>query len=210
MMSGAPLTRVYVIRHGEADPAMRGRCCGRMDPRLSPQGSLQMKTAAAMLKEVDLRAVYASPSHRAVESALFLAPKGDLRIESGFLEINFGRLEGLSYEEAASRFPDVYRTWMKQPHLAAFPDGESFTSMRSRVVTAWKKLLRRHVGSTVVVVAHAGVNRVVLAEALRLRGRHLFRLGQDYGAVSLIEYRGRSSIVRLLNVSQAAFDAPSC
>jgi alpha-ribazole phosphatase/probable phosphoglycerate mutase len=124
--------------------------------------------------------------------------------------MNFGKLEGLLYEEAAQQYPEVYQKWMKQPHLVEFPGGETFQIMRRRVVGAWKRLLRRHTRQTIVVVAHGGVNRIVLAEGLRLRARHIFRLAQDYGAVSLIEYRGRTPTVRLLNASPFALRRVAC
>jgi alpha-ribazole phosphatase len=208
--SSPKVTRVFLVRHGEAEVSVQGRCCGQLDPILSPKGAEQMRGAVALLSRVRVDAVYASPSRRAVESALALQPAGDVRIEPSFQEMNFGRLEGLLYEEAAQRYPDVYEKWMKQPHLVEFPGGETFQIMRRRVVGAWKRLLRRHAGQTVVVVAHGGVNRIVLAEGLRLRARHVFRLAQDYGAVSLIEYRGRTPTVRLLNASPFALGRIAC
>ena len=38
-----------------------------------------------------------------------------------------------------------------------------------------------------MIVAHAGVNRVILCQVLGMDLANLFRLGQDYGALNLLE-----------------------
>jgi hypothetical protein len=43
------------------------------------------------------------------------------------------------------------------------------------------------------------VIRIILAEALRMEERDIFRLGQGYGAINLIRYIGDMPIVELMN-----------
>ena len=64
---------------------------------------------------------------------------------------------------------------------------------------ALRRVVERHAGRRIAVIAHGGTNRVILAEALGLPLGNIFRLAQDYAAWSLIEYRGDSAVVHLLN-----------
>ncbi len=48
-------------------------------------------------------------------------------------EIDFGDFEGLTYDEIAGRYPDLYRQWMESPTEVQFPNGECFDDMRIRV-----------------------------------------------------------------------------
>jgi alpha-ribazole phosphatase/probable phosphoglycerate mutase len=48
-------------------------------------------------------------------------------------------------------------------------------------------------------VAHAGVNRVILCDALSLPLQHLFRLDQNYGCLNIIDYFPDFTVVRLIN-----------
>ncbi len=49
------------------------------------------------------------------------------------------------------------------------------------------------------LVAHAGVNRVILCDALSLPLKNIFRLDQNYGCLNIIDYLPDSTLVRLVN-----------
>jgi len=160
-----------------------------------------MRRVARLLERAPLAAVYCSPRTRAWEGARTVAAPHGLapRPEDRFREIDFGRLEGLTYDQAAERFPEIYKAWMERPTEVEFPGGESLSTMRLRVVAAASELMGRHRGHTIAVVSHGGVGRILLAEALSLDARHLFRMEQSYGSVSVIDYFGHAPLVRLLN-----------
>ena len=48
-------------------------------------------------------------------------------------------------------------------------------------------------------MAHAGLNRVILSEAMGLPLYHLFRLDQNYGCLNIIDFFPDLAVVRLLN-----------
>jgi len=72
--------------------------------------------------------------------------------------------------------------------------------MAARVERAAAELRHRRAGRTTVVVSHGGVNRIVLASALHMPLASMFRLGQDYGCVNVIDYAGDEAIVRAVNL----------
>jgi alpha-ribazole phosphatase/probable phosphoglycerate mutase len=193
--------RLLLVRHGEPEAATRGRVYGRLDVSLSQRGEEQMKETAKWLEAAPLAAVYSSPQTRALESARLIAGRHSLevRLDERLCEMDFGLFEGLSYDEVSARHPEIYRAWMNEPTEVEFPGGESFAQMKSRVLGAVVQLRRRHRTESVAIVAHGGVNRIVLAAALGLPDEAIFRLGQDYAGLNVIDYYETECVVQLLN-----------
>jgi alpha-ribazole phosphatase/probable phosphoglycerate mutase len=160
-----------------------------------------MRRVARRLKKTQLSAVYSSPRQRAYESAEIIAVEHNLDVSSDprLCEIDFGEFEGLTYNEAAERYPEDYREWMERPTEVTFPGGESFMALRERVTRWADRIHTSHSGQTVAVVSHGGVNRVILAEALHLESKYVFRVDQSYASVSIIDYYDQTPIVRLVN-----------
>jgi broad specificity phosphatase PhoE len=197
------VTRMVLVRHGQPVEEVRGRCYGRLDVGLSSTGRLQAERAARFLAEAPLLRIYASPRRRALESAAPLAELKGMAVETdeAFREIDFGLFEGLTYEEAERRHPEVYAQWMAHPTRVRFPEGESYPEMRERVREAGRVLRTRHAGETFVLISHGGVNRTLLADALGMPDANLFRLEQGYAAVNIIDFYGDEPIVKLVNVT---------
>jgi alpha-ribazole phosphatase len=196
----ATATRMILLRHGEPDPSVRGRCYGRLDVGLSPHGRDQMRRARRLLRGSPLSAIYSSPSRRAVESAGVLAGRHPrVTVDDRLGEIDFGEFEGLTYDAIAEGYPQTYAEWMTRPTDVVFPGGESFGALTSRVRDALSEIRRTHLSQTIAIVSHAGVNRVALATALELDARQIFRLDQSYACVNVIDYIGDEPFVRLVN-----------
>ncbi len=49
------------------------------------------------------------------------------------------------------------------------------------------------------IVSHGGVNRIVLAQALGVESRMIFRMEQSYAGVSVIDELDGDCVVRVLN-----------
>ena len=197
--SGA--TRLVLIRHGETAEACRGRCYGRLDVGLSPRGRVEAARTAAWLAPAPLTAIYASPLSRAVDSARPIAESHGLalQLDDALCELDFGALEGLTWDEAAARHPEVYAAWMSHPTTVRFPGGESWAMLRARVLDRVRLFVAPRENETIAIVAHGGVLRAILADALRVADEDIFRLDQSHSAVSVIDYFRDTAVVRLLN-----------
>ncbi len=193
--------RVLLVRHGEPESSSRGRCYGKLNVGLSDGGRRQMTRLARSLEGMELEAIYASPRERALESADIVARTFGLepRVDGRLSEMDFGRIEGMRYDDVAREHPELYERWMHRPTDVKFPEGESFAEMRVRVLAAFTELGSRHHDRTVAIVSHGGVNRIVLADALGLPDDAIFRLGQTYAGLSVVDYYGAECVVRLLN-----------
>ena len=205
------MTRLVLIRHAEPDDSMRGRIYGRLDPVLSPAGRAQAEMLAAWLREVPLDAIYSSPLRRARETAAPLARELGLEpnIHQGLVDIDFGEWEGRRFEELEESDPELYRSWMTRPTRTRFPGGEDFDELKARVLAAVGEI--RVLPGSAAIVAHAGVNRVVLADALGLPDDAIFRLDQPLAAVSVIDWVDDAPIVRTVNaaIESAAWLVPT-
>lgn len=191
--------RVLLIRHGEPEASAKGRCYGKLDVGLSERGREQMSRLSQRLEPVELAAVYASPRSRAQESAEVLSRT--VTTELRFGEIDFGELEGRTYEDVQARYPAIYHRWMHQPTEVKFPGGESFSEMKERVLDGMRMLRRAHDRETIAVVSHGGVNRIVLAEALGVADADIFHMHQSHAAVSVVDDYPDYSVVRVMNAT---------
>ncbi len=195
------MTRLWLIRHGEPAEEARHRCYGSLDIGLSETGRAQMAQVAEYLKTEPVAAIYTSSRSRALESARILCAVAACSIEvvEDLREIAFGEFEGLPYDEIAARYPDIYRQWMETPTEVRFPNGESFSEMRGRILRAFDAIQREREGQTVAIVSHGGVNRILIAWTLQVADNCLFRLAQDYAAINLLELVDGLPSVQLLN-----------
>lgn len=206
MLSFGPLPsesslRLILLRHGEPEAQVHGRCYGNLDVGLSDNGRDAVRAKLSSLGGLRVSALYTSPLKRAVETAAIAeASLGMKAIAAPELrEINFGAFEGLTYPEIEQRYPKEYRLWMECPTEVTFPSGECFMDMKVRVLKFMESLFALHEQGTVTIVAHGGPNRVILADALGIPAAMVFRIDQSYAAVNVIDYIERCPIVRLVN-----------
>jgi alpha-ribazole phosphatase len=194
-------TRLYLVRHGQVAEGHTQRYHGHNDVGLSPAGERQLHALAAQLKLVPLAGVYASDLTRAFTGAEIICRGRDLKPQAlpEFREVHFGAWEGLSFGEIAERYPRELEARFRDLPNFRIPGGESLLDVRARALPALERLLKEHEGQAFLVVAHAGINRVILSEALGLALDHLFRLDQNYGCLNLVDYFPDLTVVRLVN-----------
>jgi broad specificity phosphatase PhoE len=194
-------TRVYLVRHGAVVGAETRRFIGHLDVPLSPAGQAQIRSLAARLEGVALDAVYTSDLRRTRESARILAePLGLIPVELTELrEFAMGRWEGLTAEEIRALDPQAFVRWMADVGRFQFPEGESLPDLEARAWPAFERIVAAHAGGAVAIVAHGGTNRMILCRALGLGPERLLAVGQEYGALSVLEWAGARWVLRLLN-----------
>jgi alpha-ribazole phosphatase/probable phosphoglycerate mutase len=77
--------------------------------------------------------------------------------------------------------------------------GETTIEVRDRVIGAVDTILREHAGQYVAVVAHGGVNRIILCHILGIPLENIFRVEQDYAALNIVEFWEKYPVLKLLN-----------
>ncbi len=194
-------TRLYLVRHGQVADGHTDIYNGHNDVDLSDTGVNQCKALAAHLRDVKLDGIYSSDLTRTRRGAEIINQGRGLPLETvpEFRELNFGVWEGLSFQQIMERYPDELQ--QRFDDLANFrvPGGESLADLQTRVTPKLAELLQHHAGQAFLVVAHAGINRVILSQALGLDLQYIFHLDQAYAGLNIIDYFPDLAVVRLLN-----------
>ena len=194
-------TRLYLVRHGQVAEGHTNRYHGHNDIGLSPQGVKQFEALAAQLAAIPLQGVYSSDLSRTIKGAEIISRGRELTPQAvpEFREINFGVWEGLTFGGILEQYPSQLEARLKDLASFRIPGGESLKDLEARALPRLRELLGRHRDTAFLIVAHAGVNRVILCEAMGLPLNHLFRLEQNYGCLNIIDYFPDLAVVRLLN-----------
>jgi alpha-ribazole phosphatase len=198
---GASGTLIYLLRHGAVMHAETRRFIGHLDVPLSELGERQITAQAARLASLRLSAVYASDLVRARRSGEIVgAPHGLApTVVPALREMAMGRWDGLTAAEIQRREPERFADWMSRIGEFPFPEGESVSDLEARAWPALESIVGKHRGEAVAVVAHGGTNRALLCRTLGLPRSRLLSLGQDYGALTVLERRHGTWLLRRLN-----------
>jgi alpha-ribazole phosphatase len=198
------VSRLVLVRHAEPAEDAHGLCYGSLDVGLSDEGRRHAAELATALARTEYDAVVTSPRLRARETA---APVASVRaltplVVDDLREIDFGDFEGRRYEEIEQAEPELYRAWMETPTRVRFPGGESYADLRVRALRALDAIKAAH--ACAIVVTHGGVVRAGLAEWLGMPDEAIFRLGQSYGGITIVDWLDGAPVLRLLNGSGRA------
>lgn len=195
-------TTIVAVRHGVTGFTLEKRFCGISDPPLVEQGRLQVKAAAERLANrggIDL--VVASPLSRCRETAAIIAAAVGAPVEydDDLREVSFGAWEGLTFATVQERWPRELEMWLGDTSISPL-DGESYDSLRHRVLLAQQRIVNRHRGQVICVVTHSRVVGMLAVNALDAPTESLYRL--QVGAASISEfdyYDDGPSVLRTFN-----------
>jgi len=168
------------IRHAETH--MAGTFCGQSDPSVNAAGHRQIQKLAESLSSEPIAAVFTSDLQRSVTTARALAESfaTPCITRPALREINFGKWEGLTWEEIEKLDSTFATQWLEAfPHLTP-PDGESFEVFEARVMAETSYLLSQSERCLIAVVTHAGVMRVVLRTLCGLDEKTAWTLTKPY------------------------------
>jgi len=197
---------IYLVRHGKIQlEDDQRRYIGQIDLPLAQVGRQQARAMRQRFGGAELGAVVCSDLGRARETAEIIAEGSGLAVAArpDLREVSMGEWEGLTFREVAHRFPEAYQARGKDIAQFRVAGGESFADCGRRAVAAFEDLFRSTTGN-LLVVGHAGVNRLLLCHVLGMPVEHLFRLGQDYACLNIIQGGSSGFQVRLVNGSGRA------
>lgn len=193
-------TRVYLIRHGEVE---RPYCYnGQFDVRLTERGEEQYHNLKPRLDADLICALYTSDLTRTVRGGEILGPYLGVEPvrEPRLRELNCGEWEGLSVDEIQENRPDEWAARLADLAHFRAPGGESLGDLAARVLPAIREIVERHRGEEVLVVAHGGVNRIVLLDAIGAPVTSFFSIDQRYCGLNIIDYYADgNTVVQLVN-----------
>lgn len=200
----ATATFLYLVRHAATDAnlqrpyVLQGR---NYDLPLSETGREQAAAVGKFLSAISVDHVYSSRMKRAVETAESIAKyhKLEVKIVEEIIEVDVGKWERMDWESIMSQYPETYASFMENPEENPYLEGESYGDVHRRIQPAFADLLERHVGESIVVVAHNVVNRVYLAGLLGLNIAKAKDIRQTNAGVNVIRYKNGETELMTLN-----------
>ena len=174
-----------LIRHGEPEGGPMFR--GSQDDPLSELGWRQMREAVRERDQWDV--ILSSPMLRCRAFAQELASARDIPLleDSRLREIGFGEWEGKTSAAIMASDPAALQRFWADPVANPPPGGEAILAFHARVSEAWRHWQQELAGQRVLLVAHGGVIRMILAEVLGLSpGRTFAALAVPYACRSRV------------------------
>lgn len=204
-------TRLYLWRHPEVQGGSDGKFWGHTDVALTPKGEKQQQAVVEYMLKREPTAIYCSDLQRArlvaeAVAACFNPPKQVTALHQ-LREVSLGDWEGLTYLEIDEKYPGVLAQRAEDLTGFRMNGGESLEDMAKRVVPAFKEIVAQNQGGRVCIVAHAGVNRIILTEIMGAPLNRLFRLDQAYAALNVIDvFEDGLPLIRNMNYQPARVD----
>jgi len=192
--------RLYLMRHGEVNYFEQGRPAPPEGVHLNEQGRMQAAAAAQALADVSFDRVVTSGLPRTLETAAIVLGERALAVEivPDLREIRGGRLADIPPQELRRTFVDAMTRRLSAADT--FLLGESFGDFRDRVLPAFHALIADTYWSTLLLVAHGAVNRMILADVLGLDLHGIGHIEQDACCINLLDFDEQGyGIVRLVN-----------
>ena len=167
-------TRIELLRHGEPVGGRRYR--GQLDDTLSERGWTQMW--AAVGERCDWQQIVTSPLQRCHAFAAALGERQQLPVqeEARFAEVGFGEWEGKTRAELEQLVPGQVGRFLRDPVTSRPPGAEPLDAFIARVQAGFDALLAAYAGQSVLVVAHAGVIRAIMASVLEIPPAVMYRI----------------------------------
>lgn len=198
------MTKIYLVRHAEAEGNVYRRIHGQYDSRITPNGLRQVEALRTRFQGIPIDACYTSDLNRTCVTARSVyLPKGlELRRDRRFREVNLGRWEDIPFGWLERFEPERMTQFNKEPQLWSVKDSETFPEYTQRFLTALREAAEENDGKTIAVFTHGCV----------LRGVQYLLSGNEWPpycdntAVSLLDYENGAFQIEYLNDSSHLSD----
>jgi probable phosphoglycerate mutase len=194
-----PITRLYLVRHGQSAGNAEGRFGGHGPTPLSDLGRRQAEITAEMLAREGVSAIYSSDLDRAVQTAQFLSDIIQVPVKSSkaFRERHVGVLEGLTFDESREHHPKDYYALVNRNVHHVITEGESYRQLLRRATGELWNILRDHQGERVAIFSHTGAicfMTLHLMGAVRRDTRSTPWIVTSNCGINRFEVRGRNNV----------------
>jgi probable phosphomutase (TIGR03848 family) len=202
------MTQILLIRHGEHAAGMHV-LVGRSDGiGLSEKGRKQAADLGERLAKLPIRAVYASPLLRTVETARAIAEPHALEVKTcdNLLEVDFGDWTGKTFEQL--RQQEEWRSWNARRSVSRAPNGEFMPDCQARAVKGVLELVKKHPDQCIAAVSHGDIIRALAAHFLGVHLDLFVRIEVSLASVTVISFtQAGPRFIRLNNTGEVSLEA---
>lgn len=182
---------VYLVRHCKPRlPSDTSMCIGITDIPLSKEGFKQAEKLKGYFLNKNINAIYSSPLIRAKKTAEIIADnKIKVEIKNEFSELNMGKWDGMTFAEIKEKYPEEYAERGRNFEDYIVEGGESMSMCRDRVLEQLRDIVK-DTTDNIIIVAHAGINRLIISELLGISIKQSFLYQREYGSIIKLKYEG--------------------
>lgn len=185
------MIKLILIRHAETDYAKQKRYYSYTDISLNKCGIRQAKILKAKLSDLSPDLIFSSPSKRTHKTAQLLFPDKEIFLNTSLSELNFGRWEGLTFNEICQTDRELYLNWLKNPCKHTPPQGETFLNLEKRIAAFLKKIFENNQSKTVVCVSHAGPIKSMICYLLKKPFHDFWKIDVDLASLSYFTIKNK-------------------
>ena len=195
------MARILLVRHAQTKLNKDDRFWGKTDLTLSDYGEWQAAKLRDRLAEETIDAVYTSTLSRARQTAEIITSGHDCTTTAcdEIDEVNFGFIEGLTYDEIKQQHPDLAEKLSGFGTIVRFPGGETFNDLNERVKLFVEKLAGHQPDETVLIVSHGGPLPLIICHLLAIGTEHWRKIWLELASLSIINTYSEGTRISLLN-----------
>ncbi|OSS41487.1 Alpha-ribazole-5'-phosphate phosphatase [Desulfurella amilsii] len=189
---------IYIVRHPEVENALLKVFNGSLDVDLSKNGLVQAKKLKEFFKDKEIKKIFSSPLKRCIKTASIIqeAINCELIVNNRLKERNFGIFESLSWQEIEKNYPIEASSFLKDPFNFKIKNGESFSDVYNRVKSFLEEF---DFSEHTLIVAHGGVNRVMIKHFMDLKNEKILSISQDFACINHFLTDGNFFLTKLIN-----------
>ena len=195
------MTTFLLIRHAVNDWVKTGKLAGwTPGVHLNEDGRAQAVALGQRLADRPLKAIYASPLERTMETAQAIAAHHNtLTVQplEAVGEVGYGRWQGEEVKKLVGR--KMWQVIQYVPSRASFPEGETMRRVQLRAVDALESLAERYPRELIAVVSHSDVIKMILAYYLGMHLDLFQRIVVSPASLSVLELGYGRPFVALVN-----------
>jgi broad specificity phosphatase PhoE len=186
--------RLYLMRHGHVDYFAPGieRTGSVRDVVLTERGRTEAQAAAHAFAPVALDRALSSNLPRARETAEIVlglqAQCPRLDVEPALAEIRGGRLLSVANRNELVATMEFHFARANEPGATMLENGEAFLAAQTRAVGVVRRILAEPGWRQALIVAHEGINRLVLSWASGAALAATAAFEQDTGCINVIDF----------------------
>lgn len=187
------MTKLYIIRHAEAEGNLYRRIHGWYDSLITKKGWMQIHALEKRFENIHIDAVYSSDLIRTqmTASGIFLPKKLPLYSDPQLREVGMGIWEDMTWGDAEIEYPQQIKYFTYDQEKWSIPGGECYKALQQRIFSALTEIAENNCGKTVAVVTHGTAIRALIAYINGIPSENLRSIFHcDNTAVTTLTYDG--------------------
>jgi probable phosphoglycerate mutase len=185
------MTRIYLIRHGEAEGNLYRRAQGQYDSNITQLGRQQIAALAERFRSIPLDGLWSSDLCRTQSTAAAILkyhPQLTLHTTPRLREVDVGRWEDMPWGDIDRADHEQLELFTNDPARWHVTGSESYQGLTDRFQAIVLELAAAHDGSTLALVAHGLGIRALLCRCLGIPSDSIGSLPYgDNTSVALLE-----------------------